>query len=138
MSASFVDMHTTAVTFQDQLDAAQTVTGVISLSAPSISAEQKDRTTLEDSTWTRTAMGLLSGGEATLELYYNPSDTGQAAIRAALLARNAKELSLTFSDGSTVVADCFVVGFDGPSGATQEDATITYTLLAENTVVETP
>ena len=125
---AIVDAQSTAVTFEDNLAAAQTITRKISVNGPGPSVTVKDRTTLEDTTYEVKAPGLLNANQVEIEVYHDLSDAGQAALDDAMDNRHTRELVITYSDASTTTCQAFVSASTGPQAQVNGDVTNTYTL----------
>lgn len=125
--ATVADAQTTAVTFEDNVAAAQIVGGKASFTGPTQSTTVKDRTTLEDAKYTVKAPGLIDPGQVTIECFRDPSDAGQAAIYEAMDSRATREMVVTFSDSSVITVQCFVVGVDDGDAAVSDDVKVTFT-----------
>lgn len=76
--------------------------GIESFDAPEPSREQIAVTAISD-TATRYITGILDAGEISITVNRRTGDTGQAAMRAAWDAEEARDFRITFSDGATIV-----------------------------------
>ncbi len=131
-----IDAQTTAVTFENNASAAQTVGRKISLTGPGGSVTVKERTTLDDATYHVKAPGLIDPGQVELEVFHDLSDVGQAALDDAWDSRHTREMVMTLADASTMTFQCFVSANSGPVANVNGDITTTYTLEVTGEVVK--
>lgn len=95
--ASPIDAQGTTFTFTNNLAAAQALGGVQSFSIDS-TADERDTTTLA-STAKEYKLGLQDNGTLQLNLLYDPTDVGQAAMIEARAANAIREVVMTLSGG---------------------------------------
>ena len=105
----------TTFTFADGVPVAQTVAGIQSFSGFDGESTEIDITTLA-STAKEFDVGLEDFGSLSLEVIYDPSDAGQAAILAAKTAAATRECVLTLSSGDIATFDVIVKSFSNAGG----------------------
>jgi len=117
-----VDLDTTGKTITDNTNQATAtpkalteIGEVVDWSGPSGSASEIDYTYLR-ATAKKFMMGLPDEGQWTLNINWEPTDTGQQAAIAARVARAKKSFKATYSDDSTATFDGYVMGVSS-SGA---------------------
>lgn len=101
-----------------QVDIEQ-ITGIDGLSA---TTTVNDRTVMSSSAIEKSP-GLPDYGNLTIDLFYDPSLTGHANLRAAAAAQDVREGILTFADGQTVTFQGFVSQVPSVSGSANGDFT---------------
>lgn len=92
-----IDAQGTTFTFEDAVPVAQTIGGVQSFSV-SASKPEREITTLA-STAVERKLGLPDNGTLTLEVLYDRSDAGQAALIDADNSNATRQCVMTLSDG---------------------------------------
>lgn len=107
----------TTMTFEDSASpvVAQTVGGIQSFTGFDGESTEIDITTLA-STAKEFDVGLEDFGNLSLEVIYDGSDAGQAAIMTAKSAAATKEVVLTLSDSSIATFDVIVKSFSKSGG----------------------
>jgi len=118
-----LDAQGTTISYEDQLDAAQVIGGVVSFSFGDGQATDIDVTTLA-STAKEWRQGLQDFGDCTLELQRDPTDVGQAALAASLAAQTVKEMVITLPGGDIATFNAYVKSISSTGGV---DATVTGT-----------
>jgi predicted secreted protein len=80
-------------------DTYDTIGGITSLKPPGVSAEVIDRTTMQSPGKTKQKMGgLKDWGQVSVNINYDPADSGHAALMAAV--GETKNFRIVFPDGS--------------------------------------
>jgi len=95
--AQAIDAQGTTFTFEDAVPVAQVIGGVQSFSVTSTKPE-REITTLASAAVER-KLGLPDNGTLTLEVLYDRTDVGQAAVHAADVANATRECVMTLSSG---------------------------------------
>jgi len=80
---------------------ATTIGTLTSIVTPEISADTIESTTLDTATGYKTfVQGIRDGGEVSMTGYFDPSDTGQTALKTALDAGTVDTYTITFPFGT--------------------------------------
>ena len=102
------------------------IADVVSISAPSVTVATIDSTSMAD-VYRTFLGGTIDSGEMSLEVQYDPNETGYAKLEAvweatASVAPVAKACVITFSDSSTYTFNAIRVGMQVSA---QNDSVVT-------------
>lgn len=106
-----------------------TIPEVRSIGGPDGQANWIDTTDLS-STGKEGRPGLKDEGQVRLGIFYVPTNTVHATLRAAYSARTMKQFKITFTDGEVWEFDGYVIGFPSNNevdSVTKADVTIRIT-----------
>lgn len=103
-----------------------TVVNVTSVSFSGWSRSEIDVTNLS-STSKDYLVGIPEGGEISCELFWDSEESSNVAFGTLLNSGAKRAIVITFSDDSTVSADCYLTGFDIDSGSVDDAVTASAT-----------
>lgn len=120
--------HGTTFSFNEQV-----VAELTEINGPGISVDETEVTSHDSNWWKEFLPGLIEGGEVTLTGNYVPSDTGQAALRTAMLNQTVDTWEIIYPNGYGSSGDGFITGFEpnGPSDGSKSEISITLRTTGE-------